>query len=344
MTLLCSSSLLFSKPLTLEYEYKIVGEKENICEQIALSDLFCNCVIYKAYKKSGRKLSFLDQNIGSFPIDKLEISTDSLASIFQVKIDSEYMESILPNFYESLFSIGSKGISHKDFYRVKMIMMETYYSQIDGKEVTNDASEIMNSLTEIDYNSFSNYLRNDQLAHRMKRVNSKAKKTLAVAMENRGFTFASPVVDFAVGQHANESSIIHVGGGFQMNIPEDKRNDITYIITQMGTKKRRELTWSGIKLWAKGRNIANVPTLQFLGYIFSNPTLKSYMQRMRGNKWKWDEHMFPGIQKGLQSQYNSGALPAQLEGFARYVGVDYQALKTQMDHQNWTEFVAILLR
>ncbi|MDN3505135.1 MAG: hypothetical protein P0S95_06135 [Rhabdochlamydiaceae bacterium] len=340
---LSSSNLLMSKQISMEFEYNIVGKGGKMHKQIVLSDLFCNSVIYKTYKKSGKKLSFLDQNIAAYPIDNLEISSDALTSVFKVKLDSDYTSSLLPNFYESLYSIGSKGISKRDFFRVKMLMMETYYSHIEGKVLTSDAKAVLNVLNEMDYTSFCQYLLKDQTASRFKRIISLPKSDLASNMQNRGFTFASPIVNFAVGQHSFHSSVIPVGDGFKVNIPQEQQIDITYIITQMGTKSKAALLFSAGKLNRKGKNIENVPTLQFLAFIFHNPTLKGYMQNIRQDGFKWNR-MIAGIRNGLQSQYNSGVLQAHLEGFSRYLGVDYQSLKTQMQHQNWDEFVAILLR
>lgn len=182
------------------------------------------------------------------------------------------------------------------------------------------------------------------LNHSILQAESKGKdepinQELSHNLKKRGLTIASSRVI------EGDVQFVRVANQFQLTISEDRKQDITYIITEMATKLKPD---SIDEMNRKGAMLKQeVPTLQFLAFIFTHPELTRLMKKMKKQtivkKIHWSR-MSSGIRGGLQDQYDNGTLMVQLEGFAQFVGADFQKLQRASQQKNWDEFIAILMK
>ncbi|MCF7806252.1 MAG: hypothetical protein K9M07_03570 [Simkaniaceae bacterium] len=354
-----------AKLIKFTYEYELAGEKKDLTQLIAITDLFCNAVIFQCYEKIGKKIAFLDVNVHGFPLKDLSLNKQPLVSKFEVKIEEAHISHHAPVFFDTFFNLNTKLLSPNDFVRSKSITRHFYEGQFDKSQKTDDASSVIVALDDINYRHFCEYISSNPVVQKMricveqkqetaatnpearfrKRRPFKKIANLSSELENRGFQFASPITDFKKETYsAVDSQFVLVKNSFQLSLAEDKKRDISHIITQMGTKSDSKLLWHVSDLKKRGDNIKHVPTLQFLAYIFSNSNLRDSMKKIKGSYFKWTLNMQKEISSGLQKQFERGELQDQLEGFAEFIGVNYDELKKASDNQDWNDFLNALMR
>lgn len=130
--------------------------------------------------------------------------------------------------------------------------------------------------------------------------------------------------------------------GFTLNVSDEERANIYEIIHTMGTHGLFSLLKKKSRLEDLGKRIDHVPPLQFLGYIFTDPTLKKDMKSIVKNHFKWSNFV-DGLSKTLLRDWNSGKIKPELAGFAELVGKDQSTLRYYLDRNEIDKFVKALL-
>ncbi len=130
---------------------------------------------------------------------------------------------------------------------------------------------------------------------------------------------------------------------FVLNVDQKKGAIIEEIITTMGTSSTLGLGFKKNHLRSLGKQLDGLATLQFLGYIFSQPNLKKHMVSIHSSSLKWDGFM-NGIKPGLAREASSKEFFEKLPGFAKIVNADVSTLSMHAEKQNWEAFVTHLVK
>jgi len=126
-----------------------------------------------------------------------------------------------------------------------------------------------------------------------------------------------------------------------LQVTEDQKEAIYVIIKTMGTKGLFGLLKQKSKLQRLGETINNVPPLQFLAVIFSNPELKSYMPKIADSSFKWG-NLIGGVKKTLNKEWSEGIAQEQIPAFATFLGLDPEPMRERLDRGDVDSFVKSL--
>jgi hypothetical protein len=129
---------------------------------------------------------------------------------------------------------------------------------------------------------------------------------------------------------------------FILEVPEEKQKIIIELISIMGNSSTLSLGFKKTHLEGLGKELKGVDTLQFLAYIFSEPSLHKHMRSIKGSSFKWVGFM-RGIGPRLkQEQANQNFLEV-LPAFAAFLSAPHERLEKAAKEQNWDEFILTLI-
>ncbi|MCH9612117.1 MAG: hypothetical protein S4CHLAM102_06000 [Chlamydiia bacterium] len=135
--------------------------------------------------------------------------------------------------------------------------------------------------------------------------------------------------------------------GFKLNLTEQDKKSIYFIIHSMGNDSTLTLAFKSGRLNKAGKEIDHVPTLQFLAYIFTTPDLIQSMVKIeRSSLWSdlMGSKKKKGVAAGLQKQKDNGELEKQLKGFSEFTHGDYKTLEAMAQKNDWDGFVRSLIK
>ena len=92
-----------------------------------------------------------------------------------------------------------------------------------------------------------------------------------------------------------------------------------------------------------GKQLKDIGSLHFLGYIFSRAQLKAHMSVIRKNSFKWNGFI-DGLKSGFEKEVKSDQFFQELPGFAALVKIDYKLLLEKAKEGNCETFVSCLLQ
>jgi hypothetical protein len=124
---------------------------------------------------------------------------------------------------------------------------------------------------------------------------------------------------------------------------EAQKNDIKYIVTTLADKQAIKLPFYSGALQRAGGRIEDVHPLRFLEVIFTDETLKGGVRTIRNKGWVWQEFI-GGTKRSLaeESEHNN-LTDAQIQDFARNVGIDPSLIMGPIHQKKWDEFVEVLI-
>ncbi len=122
---------------------------------------------------------------------------------------------------------------------------------------------------------------------------------------------------------------------------KDHKDYIEELITAMKEQSWLTLFKNRKHLEFIGSQINPVHPLKFLGTIFSNPTLKSYMPVIFEDFLKKGQ-LLDGLSANLNREADKGALNRYLTPFAQEVGVSPEIIQPYFQSRNWEGLVQML--
>lgn len=320
-------------PIT--FKRPIEGDQTQKIKEVLLSDILNNAIASKAASKIN-SASFLENNQALSNIwrpfcegkEEIEIT---------FKLSSQALFQEFMALKESIDNIEKRAISRKEFDSIKEKLLHAY-EQMGTSQKEMQPIYYQNTIKTFKALSFKDFIgfirqfnfETYQIEEDHYILN---KEKMSAQLEKRGLMFAPSFIP---------CELFRVANIFALSVTPQERDDITYIITQMGTKKPAQLLFSAGKMNSAGDRIRDVPTLQFLGVIFSNPQLKAYMKSIRHKKMFWDR-MSEGVVNGLATQNKKGILETELPGFCEFLSLDYAKMKGFVDHQDWLGFLCALI-
>lgn len=129
---------------------------------------------------------------------------------------------------------------------------------------------------------------------------------------------------------------------FTLQVPKEQQKIIGELITIMGTHSTISLGFKKSHLEGLGKELRGVGPLQFLAYVFSEPTLAKHMCSIKASSFKWNGFI-KGFIPSLKREYANRNLLNDLPGFAAFLSIPYDRLEKVAKEENWNEFVSILV-
>ena len=129
---------------------------------------------------------------------------------------------------------------------------------------------------------------------------------------------------------------------FVLSLNSSEQYAITEIISAMGEKNVAVLLLDVIRLRRLGDSIEQVPPLQVIGFVLTNPHLKSCLKKISKSSFKWSSFI-DGFGGNMEKEYFQGKILPQLQSFTELVGGSLEQLEGYVYHQEWEKFVKCLL-
>ena len=321
----------------ISFKRTIEGNQTQKLKEVVLSDLLNNIIVFKTFKRMNDPL-FLERNqVASNIWRPFDDGVEELSVTFKLSQEKLFHEFVALK--ETIDGIEKREVCRAEFNQIKQELIETYEltssTYKDSQPIYQQ--NIIKMIKAITFRDFTNFLRNFNFdAYQIDEehyILNKRDEPISSHLEKRGLMLAPAFVS---------CELLNVSNTFVLSVSPQEREDISFIITQMGTKGYWTLMKKQKQMNQAGDRIRDVPTLQFLGVIFSNPELRGYMNIIHRDRMLW-KRLSAGVVEGLASQNAKGLLMPQLDGFAHFVGADYQRLKSLVENRDWMGFLCALL-
>lgn len=115
--------------------------------------------------------------------------------------------------------------------------------------------------------------------------------------------------------------------------PDDCHN-IAKLIKNMADLSLWELLKKSKDMKKLGRKIEPVHPLRFLGFIFSNPSLKKRMPKIQDSHFKWSKFM-DGLGERLSKEARHHNLNQYIPGFCQVVGKSSHSIELYIQNHDW---------
>jgi len=129
---------------------------------------------------------------------------------------------------------------------------------------------------------------------------------------------------------------------FTLPIDDKEKELISTIITTMAEKNILRLGLMRKTMEKKGKKIHHVHPFRFLGYVFSNPHLKSSMHKIRKNGFKWDGFI-DGFSKKMKEEANKDNLMRYVPGFCHFLNINQADVIHYIKKRDFEGLVKFLL-
>jgi len=130
---------------------------------------------------------------------------------------------------------------------------------------------------------------------------------------------------------------------YKLPLKEGEKKIIHKIIATMAEKNVFQLGLERKNLKIKGEQINHIHPMRFIGYIFSDHQLKSYMRQIRKNSFKWDGFI-EGFSRRMKEEAKNSNLDLYIPGFAHSLNVSSETIMKYISSHNWEGLVLFLLR
>src|SRR3989338_1615779 len=133
-----------------------------------------------------------------------------------------------------------------------------------------------------------------------------------------------------------------LGASFKLEVTEEEGKVITEIITTIYKNNVISLGFKQGHLRKLGDKLHHVNPLQFLGYIFSDPTLSKYMVSIAKSSFKFNG-IVDGLAPELKKMKQGKALGEELPSFAVFIKVSPDPLEKEVKENDWRGFVRAII-
>ncbi len=149
------------------------------------------------------------------------------------------------------------------------------------------------------------------------------------------------------GNKAKSSLPIPVEGNptdlfLKLPLKDSEKKIIASIVETLADNNVFQLALKETEMNQRGDKINHVHPLRFLGVAFSDPKLKSCMQEIKKNYFKWNGFI-GGLSKRIDEEYNRDNLLRYVPGFSSYVNVDPEQVKRYISNRDWDGLVRFLM-
>jgi len=130
-----------------------------------------------------------------------------------------------------------------------------------------------------------------------------------------------------------------------LNRTEDDERKITDIVTTIGTLgKINLLLYHEKRLRKLGEELRySVHPFKFIGFIFSNPTLKGYMKEVFNDYFK-RVNFVKDFAKTMNHFYSKNLIKIYIDDFSNEVNVPIHKINPYIDKKDWEGLLKMLIR
>lgn len=128
----------------------------------------------------------------------------------------------------------------------------------------------------------------------------------------------------------------------QLPLLEKEEENIEKILHALGTYGVPELIWRQKELKRLGKSINHVHPLRFIGYIISQPILRSDLQETHRNFFKWRAFL-DGFRRRMTEEFYKGNLNQYLPGFCKSLEIKQEVAEHFIDRRDWEGLVKAIL-
>ncbi len=140
--------------------------------------------------------------------------------------------------------------------------------------------------------------------------------------------------------------LLTAGGGtepfYQLPLNDKERRHIWTIITTMSEKNIFQLAFEKGSMEKRGNKINHVHPMRFLGYIFSEPELKSCVKNIKKSSFKWDAFV-DGFARRMKEEYSNNNVMQYIPGFSQQVGANPDKVKHYIQNKDWEGLIKSLM-
>ena len=127
----------------------------------------------------------------------------------------------------------------------------------------------------------------------------------------------------------------------EMNLTQQQQENVANLLRPLATWGYLKLAFNQSEVEALGDEIRPIPFMKFLGYIFSNPQMKTYMVKIRSRGSIWSR-FGSSLEQSLAEQDKNGHLEKYLKPFSEEVGISEATLQPYVDKKDWNGFLNAL--
>lgn len=140
------------------------------------------------------------------------------------------------------------------------------------------------------------------------------------------------------------TSLFSLGDPYDsLTITSAQKEAVYKLISTLGNRGAMSLMFQRSNLEKTGNEIQDVHALRFFGTVFSNPTLKECMRKIKKSSLKWNSFL-EGYGKKLDSAANRNDLIKYVPGFSKQVQADPQAVTNYLEKRDWEGFLIYLMQ
>ncbi len=129
---------------------------------------------------------------------------------------------------------------------------------------------------------------------------------------------------------------------YQLPLNEKEKRHIWTIITNMAEKNIFQLAFEKGAMEKRGNKINHVHPMRFLGYIFSEPELKSCVKNIKKSSFKWDAFV-DGFARRMREENSNNNVLQYVPGFAQQVGSTPDKVKQYVQNKDWEGLIKSLM-
>lgn len=128
----------------------------------------------------------------------------------------------------------------------------------------------------------------------------------------------------------------------EIGLEDWEKKTVYKIITTMAEKNLFQLALEKRSLEKKGRSINHIHPLWFMGYILSDPKLKSDIYVIKKSHFKWDSFI-DGFSRRMREESRDDNLAVYVSGFAELLDADPEMVMEYIEDHDWEGLVVALL-
>lgn len=140
-----------------------------------------------------------------------------------------------------------------------------------------------------------------------------------------------------------ESSMNNLTNSFEeLPLNDQEKVTIEKIMHSLAVYNVPKLLWKQKDLEKMGKSINQVHPLRFIGYIISQPILRSDLQEVHRSFFKW-RGFLDGFRRRMTEEFYKGNLKAYVPGFCEELHVKEELVEHFIDHRDWEGLVKAIL-
>lgn len=128
----------------------------------------------------------------------------------------------------------------------------------------------------------------------------------------------------------------------EIPLQEKEQKAIEKLMRCLATSSIPKLIWKQNDLQKLGRSINHVHPLKFISHIINQPILRSDLQEVHRNYFKW-KGFLDGFRKRMTEEFYKGTLNELVPGFAHSVGVCPEIVDHFIEKRDWEGLVKAIL-